>query len=35
MGTAGRQRVEQHFTVEQMACRTLQVYKRILAHAPA
>lgn len=33
-GAAGRQRVEQHFTVEQMACRTLQVYKRTLADAP-
>lgn len=34
-GAAGRQRVEQHFTVEQMACGTLQVYERIRADAPA
>ena len=34
-GAAGRKRVEQHFTVAQMACCTLQVYERILANAPA
>lgn len=34
-GDAGRQRVEQHFTAEQMAHGTLQVYQRILADAPA
>lgn len=33
-GAAGRKRVEQHFTVEQMACGTLQVYERIRADAP-
>ena len=33
-GEAGRQRVEQYFTVEQMVCRTLEVYKRVLADAP-
>src|SRR5262249_1590333 len=35
LGAAGRQRVEQYFTAEQMACRTLQVYERILADASA
>jgi glycosyltransferase involved in cell wall biosynthesis len=35
LGEAGRKRVEQYFTVERMACQTLQVYKRILADAPA
>ena len=35
LGEAGRRRVEQYFTVERMACQTLQVYKRILADAPA
>jgi glycosyltransferase involved in cell wall biosynthesis len=35
MGLAGRQRVEQQFTVERMACHTLQVYARVLADAPA
>jgi len=34
-GAAGRKRVEQHFTVAQMAGNTLQVYERILTHAPA
>src|SRR5262249_31568372 len=34
-GAAGRRRVEQYFTVERMACQTVQVYKRILADAPA
>ena len=34
-GAAGRKRVERHFTVAQMACRTLQVYERMLAHVPA
>lgn len=34
-GAAGRKRVEQHFTAEQMAYRTLQAYERILADAPA
>jgi len=33
-GRAGRQRVEHSFTVEQMVCRTLEVYERVLAHAP-
>ena len=32
-GGAGRQRVEQHFTVAQMACGTLQAYERTLADA--
>jgi glycosyltransferase involved in cell wall biosynthesis len=35
LGAAGRRRVEQYFTVERMACQTLQVYKRMLADAPA
>jgi glycosyltransferase involved in cell wall biosynthesis len=35
LGVAGRQRVEQHFTVERMAGHTLQVYERILTDAPA
>jgi glycosyltransferase involved in cell wall biosynthesis len=35
MGMAGRRRVEQQFTMERMACHTLQVYKRILADAAA
>jgi glycosyltransferase involved in cell wall biosynthesis len=35
MGVAGRQRVEQLFTAERMACQTLQVYERILADAAA
>jgi glycosyltransferase involved in cell wall biosynthesis len=34
-GMAGRQRVEEHFTVEHMASSTLQAYHRILADAPA
>jgi len=34
LGAAGRKRVEQHFTVEQMLCQTLQAYERILANAP-
>jgi glycosyltransferase involved in cell wall biosynthesis len=34
-GGAGRQQVEHYFTVERMVCRTLQVYERILADAPA
>jgi glycosyltransferase involved in cell wall biosynthesis len=33
-GRAGRQRVEHYFTVEQMVCRTLEVYERVLADAP-
>ena len=33
-GRAGRQRVEHSFTVEQMVCRTLEVYERVLADAP-
>jgi glycosyltransferase involved in cell wall biosynthesis len=33
-GQAGRQRVEQYFTVEQMVCRTVEVYERVLANAP-
>ena len=35
LGEAGRKRVEQYFTVERMACQTLQAYERILANAPA
>jgi glycosyltransferase involved in cell wall biosynthesis len=34
-GRAGRQRVEEFFTVERMAGSTLQAYQRILADAPA
>jgi L-malate glycosyltransferase len=34
-GRAGRQRVEEYFTVERMAGSTLQAYHRILADAPA
>jgi glycosyltransferase involved in cell wall biosynthesis len=30
LGEAGRRRVEQHFTAEQMASRTLHVYQRVL-----
>jgi glycosyltransferase involved in cell wall biosynthesis len=33
-GRAGRQRVEHSFTVEQMVCRTLEVYEWVLADAP-
>jgi glycosyltransferase involved in cell wall biosynthesis len=32
-GRAGRQRVQHAFTVEQMVCRTLKVYERVLADA--
>jgi len=35
LGEAGRKRVEHYFTVERMACQTLQVYKWILADASA
>ena len=35
LGEAGRKRVEQYFTMERMACQTLQAYERILADAPA
>lgn len=35
MGAAGRQRVEQHFTVAQMARTTLHVYQQVLAEASA
>jgi glycosyltransferase involved in cell wall biosynthesis len=33
-GEAGRQRVEQYFTAQQMAAHTLQLYRRLLPHAP-
>jgi glycosyltransferase involved in cell wall biosynthesis len=32
-GEAGRQRVEQYFTAQQMAAHTLQLYRRLLNHA--
>lgn len=35
LGAAGRLRVAQHFTVEQMTATTMQVYQRILDDAPA
>lgn len=35
LGQAGRQRVAQQFTAEQMASGTLRVYQQVLAHAPA
>jgi len=34
-GRAGRQRVEQYFTVERMVCRTLQVYAQVLSNVSA
>jgi glycosyltransferase involved in cell wall biosynthesis len=33
LGRVGRQRVLEHFTMEQIASRTIQVYKRVLNHA--
>ncbi len=35
LGEAGRQRVQQYFTAERMACTTLQAYQRILHSEPA
>jgi len=34
-GRAGRQRVEQYFTVDRMVCHTLQVYAQVLSDASA